>query len=262
MKKSIVAIAVTVLLIAAVLLSGCSAAIIKKEAGPVGTRDYDYTDFTVVEVGHAFSVEITPAETYRISISAGENAFDHIEVTKTGGKLEIGMDTFFFHFLRSPRVKITMPRLTGLHLTGATEGNVTGFSSSDDFDLSLSGASELYMELETGNFEGELSGASELTGNLVATSCEFTLSGASEMELTGSGGDIKIDASGASQADLEHFNANDADIDFSGASDGNLNVNGRLDISLSGASLLEYSGSPTLGELDLSGGSELKNRED
>ena len=259
MKKSIITVTVIVTLIAAVLLSGCSAAVIKKEPGPPATMEYDYTDFTVVEVGYAFTVEITPADTYSIVIHAGENDFDHIKVTKKGNKLEIGMDTLFFHFLRSPSVKITMPELTGLHLSGATEGNVTGFKSSDDFDLTMSGASELNMELETGDFEGELSGASELSGTLVATSCDFTLSGASEMELTGSGGDIKIDASGSSQADLENFSVNNAEIDFSGASDSTLNISGRLDASLSGASVLEYYGSPTLGKLDLSGGSELKD---
>ena len=258
MKKIIGSIVLVAVMITVLLLAGCSAAIIKKEPGPTVTREYDYTDFTVVEVGSAFTVEIIPADTYSISISAGENVFDHIEVTKSGGKLEIGLNTIFFHFLRAPRVKITMPGLTGLHLSGASEGNVTGFSSSRDFDLSLSGASELYMELEAGDFEGELSGASELSGNLVATGCDFTLSGASEIDLTGSGGDIKIDASGASQLDLEDFSVNNADIDFSGASDGSVNVNGRLDVSLSGASLLEYSGSPTLGDLDLSGGSQIK----
>jgi len=260
MKKILAAIALVAVMITVLLLAGCSAAIIKKEAGPAVTREYDYTDFTVVEVGHAFTAEITPSDTYSISISAGENVFEHIEVNKRGNRLEIGMDTIFFHLLRSPIVKITMPVLTGLHLTGATEGNVTGFSSSDDFDLSLSGASELYMELETGDLEGELSGASELSGNLVATSCDITLSGASEMELTGSGGDIKIDASGASQADLEDFSVNNADINFSGASDGSMNVSGRLVVSLSGASSLEYTGSPTLVDSDLSGMSELKDR--
>ena len=170
------------------------------------------------------------------------------------------MNNLFFSFIRSPGVKITLPELRGLYLSGASEGNVTGFKSSQDFDLTLSGASELNMDMETGNFLCEISGASEVTGYLKASSSDIVLSGASKIRVNGSGGDIKIDASGASQVDLANFNVNNADISFSGASDGSLNINGRLDAVLSGASFLEYSGNPTLGNFNLTGGSDLKRR--
>ncbi len=260
MKKSILAVALCVILISAVLLGGCKRVEIGSESGPTTTRSYDFTDFTSIEIGHAFKLEVTPADTYSITISAGESLFDNIEVTQKGSRLEIGMDRLLFHFNRSPSVKITMPELRGLYMAGASEGNVTGFKSSQDFDLSLSGASELYMDMETGDFESELSGASEVSGHLTATSCDITLSGASEIDLAGSGGNVKINASGASWADLENLDVNNAAIDFSGASEGSLNIDGRLDVSLSGASFLEYAGNPTLGDLNLSGGSEIKNR--
>ena len=114
--------------------------------------------------------------------------------------------------------------------------------------------------METGTFEGELSGASEVSGYLQAISCDIELSGASEIDLNGSGGDIRLDASGASQIEMASFTVDDADIDLSGASDASLNINGRLDVSLSGASSLEYSGNPTLGDFDLSSGSELERQ--
>ena len=116
------------------------------------------------------------------------------------------------------------------------------------------------MDMETGDFECEISGASEVTGYLKATSSYIVLSGASKIKINGSAGDIKIDASGASQVDLANFTVNDADISFSGASDGSLNINGRLDVSLSGGSFLEYGGNPILGDFNVTGGSELKRR--
>jgi hypothetical protein len=261
MKKSLLIVAGTVIMITAVLLTGCVAPIIKKEAGPTSTREYNFTDFNRIEIGDAFKLEVTPADTYSIQIDASENLFDHIEVTKTGNKLKIDMDNLFFSFHRSPRVKITMPELWGLYMSGASEGSVTGFRSSYDFDLTLSGASELNMDMETGAFEGELSGASEVSGHLKATNCDIELSGASETTLDGSGGNIRLEASGASDIDLDNFTVNDADINLSGASDASLDINGKLDVSLSGASLLEYSGNPTLGNFDVTGGSELERRQ-
>jgi hypothetical protein len=260
MKKAILIVACTVIMITAVLLTGCVAPIIKKDTGPTVTRNYDFTDFTIIEIGHAAKLEVTRADTYSISISAGESVFDHIKVTKTGNKLKIDLGNLFFSFPRSPSVKITMPELRGLYLSGASEGNVTGFRSSQDIDLTLSGASELDMDMETGAFECEISGASKVTGYLKATSSDIALSGASRIEINGSGGDIKIDASGASRVNLANFTVNDADIDLSGASDATLDINGRLDVTLSGASTLRYSGNPTLGTINISGGSELERR--
>ena len=152
MKKSILIVCLIIIMTVGLLL-GCTRVSLDAENGFTTTRNYDFTDFTSIEIGYAFELEVIPADTYSISINASESTFDRIEVTKTGNKLEIGMDTLFFHFHRSPRVKITMPELRGLYLSGASEGNVTGFRSSDNFDLTLSGASELYMDMETGTFD-------------------------------------------------------------------------------------------------------------
>lgn len=260
MKKTILIVTCVVILISGMLLTGCKRVAIDSNTGPPVTRSYDLTDFTIIEIGHAFKLEVTPADTYSITINASESLFEHIKVTKSGDRLEISIDRLFFHFNRSPRAKITMPELRGLHLSGASEGNVTGFRSSQDFVLTLSGASELDLDMEMGAFESEITGASKLSGYLKATNSDIELSGASEIELGGSGGNTRIDASGASQINLADFTVNDADIDFSGASDGSLDINGRLDVNLSGGSVLEYTGNPTLGDFDLSGGSELEQR--
>jgi hypothetical protein len=259
MKKAILTAALLVILIPAVL-TGCTRVAIGEINGPTATRYYDFTDFTSIEIGYAFKLEVTPADTYSIQIEAGESTFDHIKVTKAGSKLEIGMDRMFFHFNRSPRVKITMPELRGLDMSGASEGIVSGFNSSQDFNLSLSGASELEMDMETGAFRCDMSGASQVNGRLKAASCDIELSGASDIKLEGSGGNIRLDVSGASDVTMAAFTVNDADIELSGASHAGLDINGRLDVNLSGASSLEYSGNPSLGSIDLTGGSDIDRR--
>jgi hypothetical protein len=257
MKRAVLTASFSLVLITAVLLTGCVSPFVTKTAGPITTREYNFTDFTSIEVGHAFNLEVTAADIYSISISAGESVFDHIDVSKVGNKLKIDMDNMFFSFTRSPRVKITMPELQGLDMSGAVKGEVAGFRSSHDFKLSLSGASELDMDMETGNFDGELSGASRVNGSLKAASSEIVLSGASRFEVDGSGGNINLEASGASKAIMNKFTVNDAAIDLSGASEAKMDISGKLDITLSGVSTLEYYGNPAIGDIDISGGSTL-----
>jgi len=143
-------------------------------------------------------------------------------------------------------------------MSGASDGEVAGFRSSRDFDLSISGASELDMDMETGNFKCEMSGASRLNGDIKAAGSKIVMSGASKIEVEGSGGNIELEASGACKATMEKFTVNDADIELSGASTAKMDVTGKLDIILSGASTLEYSGNPAIGNIDVSGGSRLE----
>ena len=260
MKKAIITGVLSVCLIIGVLLSGCTAVFISEEVGPTITMNYVFFDFSRIEIGHAFDLEITRADTHTVKIIASESLLERVKITQTGDKLEIGLENLFFHSHRSPRVVITLPELKGLYLSGASEGSVSGFKSSDNFELTLSGASELEMDIEAASFVCEMSGSSEISGYLKATSCDIDISEASSIDLSGSGGDIRLEASGASDMNLANFTVNDAEIDFSGASDASLEINGRLDVELSGASTLEYSGNPTLGEIDLSGGSELERR--
>jgi hypothetical protein len=260
MKRNIIIIGLVLLLAAGLLLAGCTRVVINVDNGPTVTRNYDFANFTSIEVGFAFELEVIPADTYRVTITAGENLFDYIEVSKSGDTLKIDVKNLIINFRTSPKVEITMPELRGLNLSGAAKGSAKGFKSAKDFDGTFSGASELDMDMETGSFKFEASGASRVTGRLEATGADFALSGASRAKLDGSAGNIKLDGSGASQADLADFTVNDADINLSGASHASLVINGKLDVTLSGASSLEYGGNPTLGNLDITGGSQLRRQ--
>jgi hypothetical protein len=57
---------------------------------------------------------------------------------------------------------------------------------------------------------------------------------------------------------MGNFTVDNAFVDLSGASRASLDIEGRLDVDLSGASLLEYKGNPSLGEIDLSGASSIR----
>lgn len=257
MKKNIIIIGLILLLIAAAALGGCRKVPISEVNGLTITREYDFTDFTGVEVGHAFKLEITPSDTYKVTITAGEEVLDRIDVRKDGSILNIDMNDWFFTWNIDTKVVITMPVLRDLDMSGASKGDVRGFKSSEDFTLEMSGASELDLDMETGDFDADISGASRLAGFLKAASSDIEISGASRSELRGEGGDTMIDASGASRIDMMDFTADNADIELSGASRAGLTINGELNADLSGASSLEYGGAPTMGRLDISNTSSI-----
>ena len=256
MKAASVILIVIVLVTAATLLAGCSAI----DSGPTVTKTYDFTGFTGVEAGSAFKVDIVRSENFSISVTLSEKIADRLNVTKTGDTLHIDFKEPVLNFRGRPLATITLPDLRSLDLSGATEVTAKGFKSSNNFNLEVSGASGLDMDMETGNFKADISGASKINGYLKAASSDINVTGASRITLTGSSGDITIDISGASRASLDNFAVGNAFIQLSGAGQASMLINGNLDANLSGASRLVYSGKPTLGKLDVTGGSTLKQK--
>ena len=282
MKKIVTAI--IIILITAVFMTGCDVIFTSSEDGEKGsgnleTRQYDFTDFTKVDIGHAFRYEIQQSDTYGISITADDNIFKDIEVEKDGETLRIGLKPFV-SLLGSVTLEanITMPRLIGLESSGATRGTVTGFETGDNLDLEISGASRVNLvDIATGNIKGnisgastlegrisagdidmEISGASNINGDLTSHDLTLNLSGASKIDVVGSGNDLWLDVSGASHLRMDEFSVNNADITLGGASTCDIDINGTLEVSLSGASKLFYTGEAVIIGTDISGGSQLK----
>jgi len=222
--------------------------------GKIVTHEMDLNDFTNVEIDTTCKVEIVYSDSYRVTLTAGESLFEHMDVVKSGSTLRLSLKPCLFRFRpRTMEVHIEMPTINKLRLAAAARGVVRGFCSQESFDVNLSGASRLDVDVEAGNGRLEISGASRLTGKMKINDAEFTLSGASAVELQGSVNKVVLNAWGASHLNLADFIINDADIHLEGASQATVNTHGILDIDLSGASGLSYTGSPRLRDVNISG---------
>ena len=206
----------------------------------MATWEYDFTDFTDVNVSSAFSVDISQSDSYSVSITANENILDYLSVYQKDETIYVGLELASYRNVQT-EAKISMPTIASLELSGASDGEINDFSSSDPLNLELSGASLLLGNIETGDFN-------------------IHLSGASRVQLTGSGDNLDVHASGASQVELANYIVNNANVKLSGASSAYLKLNGRLNADLSGASRLLYSGEPSLGDIELSGGSTISEQ--
>ena len=259
MKKAVIAVLAAVLLTAG-LLAGCFG--MEIGSGNLNTQEFNFSNFTSVDVGHAFEVEVAQSDSYHVSVTADDNLLEHIKVSRKGETLKICLRTVFVRpTFTTLKAEITMPELHKLGLSGASHGTIQGFSSTHDFVLDLSGASRLDVnDMSTGDIRFDISGASKVSGDITAGDAGFDVSGASTVQLQGSADDTIIEASGASRVELDNFPVNNADIKLSGASRGTVNLDGRLNADLSGASKLSYIGEPTMGDIETSGGSTLSKK--
>ena len=196
---------------------------------PTSTQTYGYTDFTRVEVGYGFQVELVQSNSYSINITVPTASFNFVQVSKEGETLVISLTETF---KGTKKAKITMPNLYQLKLSGGTRADLNGFSSSQDL-------------------KAELSGGSRVTGDISAKDAEFNLSGGSHTTLSGSANALNVDVSGGSHLTLGAFSVSNADVRLSGGSHATVNVGGILDAKLSGGSRVFYVGELTIGEIDV-----------
>ncbi len=188
-------------------------------SGNLITEEKSFTDFTIVEAGWGFEVEITQSDSYSINIKADDNVFDYIEVSQTEDALTIGLKWGSYQDV-TLRAEITMPDVYELEFSGGTQGNAKGFTSSHDFNLILSGGSTISLE--------------------------------------GAADDLTINGSGGSNLYLSNFQVHNANVTLSGGSGATVNLDGRLDGDVSGGSHLKYVGTPTTVDVNTSGGSTVE----
>lgn len=226
--------------LALLLLSGCALPRfnVVRGSGVTTTRNYPITGFTQVEVNSAFEATIRQGDTYAVQVTIDDNLLPYLVVEKVGDWLVIRYDTrqlTTFSSMRS-EVAITLPALTGIKASGASQIRL--------------------MEMKTsGPLRITLSGASRVTGDASVDSVMVDASGASSLMLSGVVTSIDAELSGASSSDLSTLSANAANVRLSGASSATVNASKSLSYHVSGGSTLRYMGKPELGTQDVSGGS-------
>jgi hypothetical protein len=226
-------------LIASGLTIGCG--VVLQGSGNIKSEEYLFTDFNKIEISSAFEFEIIQSSSYSIKVTTDDNVIEKVRVTKAGDTLKIYLETLPRLGSVTLKTVIHMPQLDSLNVSGAAHGTINDFDSIDD----------VYIKL---------SGASKIEGSIIAGEADFNISGASIVRLQGSAEDMVANVSGASHFRLGDFIVNNANVNFSGFSTGMINVNGRLDANLSGASKLSYAGDPTMGTINVSGGSSLSKQ--
>lgn len=228
-------------------------------SGVVVAKYYDYSGFTNVVVDSGFDVEVDYADACMVAVTVDDNLVqEHLKVELDGDTLHIGLEPLWNYHDVTIKARVGMPRLTGLEASGSSSVLVTKLKTGDAIQLEASGSSAVEMVgVSFGAVTLDVSGASRVEGSAEVGEVAGEVSGGSVLDLAGTASGLRLDVSGGSRLELLELGVTDADLTLSGGSNGRVTVDGTLDARVSGGSRLEYAGDPRLGEVDVSGGSEV-----
>jgi hypothetical protein len=230
----------SILILAVILLVACQNVSLTG-SGNVVTEEESFSEFDKIDVSHGFNVDVSQGDTYRVIVRADDNVMEHVEVSKSGDTLKIGLKPRRSYQLKNTTLeaKVTMPALVGLDLSSGSHVNIAGLQSAEDFNANLSSGSHM-------------------RGDLEARNVSFDLSSGSGMVLSGSAKDMKLEASSGGQIDLGDFSVVNANVDMSSGGSAKINVSGTLDAHASSGSHVTYVGNPNLGNIETSSGGSVE----
>lgn len=226
-------------LMVTLLLSNCLYSERVRGSGRSVTWEENYSGFSQLDFSNSIEAEVEYGDDYKIVLSIDDNLRDYVDINNQGEKLYLGLRDNVSYSKVNFKVHITMPKISSLDASGASEVQISGFKSKQDLTLDLSGATELEGFIHVGDLF-------------------LDVSGASEVEFIGSAENLKIEGSGASELDFSDFKVETAHIDLSGASEVVVNVRERLSVDCSGASEVKYYGDPRMGDINSSGASRIR----
>jgi Putative auto-transporter adhesin, head GIN domain len=216
------------LFIVFISLSGC---FIRVDNNPLPLSAYDEVrqditlgNFDRIQMGSAFKINIIQGNTFKIIATGDRTDVNDLDLYVRNGVLRGGYRSNTRNQRYSMKIDITMPSLVGVDFSGATTAEVSRFVA-NGFDISLSGASKLNLDISTPKMT-------------------FDVSGASQFIPYGNAQKVSGDLSGASSVNAYNFITDEISISVSGASNARVEAAKYLKANVSGASKLQYRGNP------------------
>ncbi|MFC5409201.1 head GIN domain-containing protein [Larkinella bovis] len=192
------------------------------------TRTFSVSNFDQLNLGSAFTIHVTRGGSYKVTATGRSADLEDLEAKVSNNTLQIRYkDKSWNRNRQRVTVNVTMPDLKGVHFSGASRSDVTGFRNVRDLDVDISGASTSTLEVDAERVVVDLSGASNVT-------------------LTGQAKRLEGEVSGATTLKAYDLKVAKARVDVSGASSARLNVTDRLEAEASGASSVTYRGSASI----------------
>lgn len=243
----------------------------KKETRPV-------SGFTGIEASSAFDITVTKGNSESLVIEADDELMPYVRSEVRNGVLHLYLDNGKkVRNIKMLRAAIVLKNLDKVSLSGACKLTANDLFTPDQFKGGCSGASNMTVNVNTGQLSIgasgaseiqvnanvtsdarlDVSGASNIQGDLKAATVKFNSSGVSTVDLAGSAESVKIDVSGTSKVNAGNFTVKTATVETSGTSNVTVHVTDALKVNSSGASTVNYKGTPTI-EASNSGASKVK----
>lgn len=191
-----------------------------KGSGNIKEEERNIAEFSKIDISGYFKVDVEFGETTSLKIITDDNFLPLIKTNVKNQTLEISTKKNLDS--KEPiRIEISTPHLVQLECSGANNLNIVGIDE-DQFYLEVSGACKVRLNGSVKTFKAEMSGATKL--------------------------------------DAEDLHANNVNMDVSGASKAKVYASEVINASGSGASYIEYYGSPKSVNTDISGAGKIEKR--
>ncbi|MCU0446851.1 MAG: DUF2807 domain-containing protein [Microscillaceae bacterium] len=198
----------------------------KFDYGPIQEEIKTYTlaGFDKVDIDSESNVKITQGANFSIIVRGDYRNLAELDLRVINGTLKSSY-TIYRPRKHSNSYEIVMPTLKGVHFSGMTEGQASGFLAVDKFDAKLSGESNMSADMETDVLTMDISGRSNLYWK-------------------GKSKTIAAIVSGDSRINTYDSNSEDVKIAVSGGSEAKIYASKTLQANASGRSRVRYRGNP------------------
>ena len=195
--------------------------------------------FHAIQVSNATTLIVTIGEEFHVEVKADDNIVPLIVTEVEDDVLKIFVERgYSLRNVKSQKVYVTLPLITSLSASGASNVSFTNPVKGDALSIRASGASDLKLDVELAFLEVRMSGASDLKITGFAQYTNARLSGASDMK-------------------SYEFACDLLDAVLSGASDIKITVNEKISGNLSGASGIKAKGNHVI-DVKTSGASSVQ----
>jgi len=206
------------------------------------TQERRLAGFHGVDLRGLGSVVLTGGPEHKVEVEAPEDLQDRVRAEVQGGILVIGVRWWLGALFRAAElsemvIRVTIPELRELRLSGAGRMHSESTLKLEDLGLRLTGAGRLSLDLE-------------------ARRVEARLSGAGSVELSGTAEELEIRLTGAGALRAEGLHVRRAYVKTSGAGECRVHATEALEAQVSGAGTVRYRGKPRV-ESRISGAAKL-----
>lgn len=201
------------------------------------------TGFDEISFCVAGDVYISLGQGFKVVLEGDKDYIDEIVTKVSGGELVIKRDSWTNFNNKKVIVRITMPSLNGIDVSGSGRVTVIDPLKSDDFEADISGSGKIYLkEVTMGDVECDISGSGS-----------FVAEGAGSMRSL----EVDISGSGSYKGESTKIGTFEAHISGSGSCD--CYVTEMLKASISGSGSVWYSGNPKI-DASISGSGKVRTK--
>lgn len=213
--------------------------------GNVVTETLDLGGFTGVDLRINGNVTIQQGERFLVEVTGEQNMLDRLETNISNQVWDIDFPGCNLDY-QALEIKITMPEVSTLKVSGSGQIAVVDTFRASDVDLLISGSGNIVFPGVVDHAFLKISGSGDIDAFLVSDKLESSITGSGDIFLKGDCPIHDYKTSGSGKLFAFDFVTDQTNLKISGSGDAEVLANQQLDVQISGSGDVYYKGNPAL----------------